>query len=133
MSVCEAPRLFSIDIHRYSCEHHPYRDTTYYEEAVAHSLHGNPVIAVERQSKCKHVLDEVHDGKRLRSLLSMAVNNVSDDSGCAELNSKIDQAHAYYDRYRPWLLLGEALTPREEAGCCEEQIRSHDGQSKLGL
>jgi len=81
-------------------------------------LDGDPVVDVECHAEGEHILDElllqlicgcsstgdfwdrkgetyVHGGKCLTGLLTMAIDNVCNDTGGAKLDSEVDQAHAY--------------------------------------
>ena len=61
-------------------------------------------LDVEGHAKGEHVLDKVHSSKSLASLLTMAVDNVSDHTCGTELDAKVDKTHADHHGYRPRLL-----------------------------
>lgn len=133
MPVGPAPSLLAEDIHGYGCKHNRRCNATDDKEAIPHSLDHDPVIGVEGQPKGEHVFDKVHDGKRLRGLLAMAVHDVRHYPRRAELDAEIDEAQAHDHGHGPRVLGIEGLAPGEEPYRSEEQVRSHDGQTELGL
>lgn len=120
MSISPAPRPFAQNIQRHRREHHSRCNTPNNEEAVPHSLDGDPVIAVECQSKGEKVLDKVHDGEGLGRLLPVTVDDVRDNAGRAELDTEVDEAEADDDRDGPRVVSVQGLSPGEKAGSGEE-------------
>lgn len=129
----EAAGLLAEDVHGNGGEGGADSDAANDKKAVAHALDGDPVVGVKGHAKGKHVLDKVHGGKGLGGLHAVAVGDVGDDAGGAELDAKVDEAHADDDGNGPGVLVVEGLAPGKEATGCEQQVRHHDGQAELGL
>lgn len=121
MPVGPAPGLLPKDIHRDCRENHRHGDTADHEEAVAHALHSDPVVAVKGHAEREEILDEVHDRKRLGRLLPVAVDDVRDDAGRAQLNAEVDKTQTDDHRHRPGGLDVECLAPGKETRCGKEK------------
>jgi hypothetical protein len=86
-------------------------DASNRKEAITDTLNRNPVVDVERHAEGKHVLHKVHGRKRLSGLLTMAVHNISDHTGGAELHAQVDETHADDDWDGPGFLRVGGLAP----------------------
>lgn len=131
--VAPASRPFPQDIHRHRRQYNRSRDPANDKETISHALVEDPIVGVESQPKSEKVLDKIHDGKGLGGLLAVAVNDVGDDAGGAQLDAEVDEAQTNNDGNRPGILGVEGLAPGEEAGCSEEEVSRHDGESKFGF
>jgi hypothetical protein len=127
------PRPLAINIHRNRRQRNRHRRPSNNIKRIPHTLHRNPIVRIKRESKCKHVLDEIHNRKRFGRLLAMAVADVGDDGRGAELHAQVDEAHANDDGDGPWVLVVERFAPREEAGGGEDEVGYHDGETEFGF
>jgi len=131
MPITPAPRSLPPDVHWNRQQTDPNCNAPNREEHIPHALSGHPVVEILRQTESEHILDEVHRAECLACLVSVAVYNVGHDSGCAELDSEVDQAEADDDRNLPGVLGIGRLTPCEKSSGREDEVGDHDWESEL--
>lgn len=109
------------------------REATDGEEHISRPLGCEPVAQIIHESESKEVLDEVHGCERFTGLLTMAVNNVGDDTCGTELDAKVDQAEANDHGDFPGGESVSCLAPGEETRGGEEEVGYHDWKTEFGL
>ncbi len=133
MTVHPTPCSLSIDIHGDCKQADTNRESTDGEEHISRSLGCEPVVQIIHESESKEVLGEVHGRERFADFLTMAVNNVRDDTCGAELNAKVDQAEANDHGDFPGAESVGCLAPGKESRSGGKEVGYHDWKTEFGL
>ena len=133
MTIHPAPCSLSINIHGDCEQANTNRESADGEEHISCSLSRDPVVQIIHKAESKEVLDKVHGCERFAGFLTMAVNNVRDDTCGAELDAKVDKAQANDHGDFPGGKSVGCLAPGEETRCGEEEVGYHDWKTEFGL
>ena len=133
MTVCKAPSTFPVDVHGNRGRANGDSDAANDAERVLDTLHGKPVVYIQRDAESEDIFDETHHGVRIDSLTTMRVNDVRHHTHDAELDARVDHTQAYYDRNRPGFGPCETLAPAKEPSPSQECEQRYDQKPELGF